>query len=297
MVRDKKSDNLRHFQREVKKVTLAWREFMRWEVRRNRGLQRLFSSATIAFGACLIAIALSSWARSSAYAQSEIVLKSPSSIVLAFPWLMSGGVVSVAIGVARANYRVFKRGYDFIIAATGLIALSPLFLIIAALVKIDSDGSVFFKQARLGRDGKLFDMWKFRTMRDNAELETGPVWAEDNDPRVTKIGLFLRKSHLDELPQLINVIFGHMSLIGPRPERPEFSTQISDSLPGFPERLRIRPGITGLAQVRYPYGASIKDAGRKLKYDLLYIRRICWLLDSQIFFWTLGRVLTGEGAR
>ncbi len=134
-------------------------------------------------------------------------------------------------------------------------------------------------------------------MRNDAELETGPVWAEDNDPRVTGIGQFLRKSHIDELPQLINVMFGDMSLIGPRPERPEFTQHISGSVPNFAERLRIRPGITGLAQVRYHYAASLKDTARKLKYDLLYIKRMCWLLDFQIIFWTLGRVLTGEGAR
>jgi lipopolysaccharide/colanic/teichoic acid biosynthesis glycosyltransferase len=162
---------------------------------------------------------------------------------------------------------------------------------------MDSPGPVFFTQKRIGKLGRWFSIWKFRTMRHKAEMETGPVWAEDNDPRVTRIGRFLRKSHLDELPQLFNVFCGDMSLIGPRPERPEMVEVITEKIPGFDKRLFVKPGITGLAQVRYDYGATIKDAARKLKYDALYIKRMCFLLDFQIVFWTIGRVLTGEGAR
>jgi exopolysaccharide biosynthesis polyprenyl glycosylphosphotransferase len=210
---------------------------------------------------------------------------------------MSGGLVSVLVGFARANYQLFKRCFDFTVASIALIVLSPLFLIIGLLIKIDSEGPVFFRQDRVGQGGEIFKIWKFRTMRKEAELETGPVWAQDNDPRITRIGEFLRKSHLDELPQLINVFRGQMSLIGPRPERPEFIKTIAEEIPNFSFRLGVKPGITGLAQVRYRYGASIKDAARKLRYDLFYIKRMCWFLDFRIILWTIERVLTGEGAR
>ena len=195
------------------------------------------------------------------------------------------------------RFQGFKRGFDFLVAGLGLILLSPLFLIVSILIRIDFPGPAFFRQERLGKDGKIFKMWKFRTMNTDAELETGPVWAAEGDPRITRLGRFLRKSHIDEIPQLINVFKGEMSLIGPRPERPVFVEKINGDIPNFNARLRVKPGITGLAQVRYRYGASIKDAARKLKYDLLYIKRMCWILDFQIILWTFGRVLTGEGAR
>jgi len=198
---------------------------------------------------------------------------------------------------ARIRYSSFKRLFDFSFATIGLILASPLFIIIAFLIKLDSKGSIFFKQQRVGRNGKIFNMWKFRTMREYAELESGPVWAKDDDPRVTRVGRFLRKSHLDELPQLINVFKGDMSLIGPRPERYMFIEMIHRHIPEYKERLKVKPGITGLAQVRYKYGASVKDAAKKLKYDLLYIKKMCWLLDFQILWWTAEKIFTGEGAR
>lgn len=297
MIREIKGYNQGQIRKELQKLLSAWGEFLSWELFHNMKTRKFVSSFVIGLGLSLLAALASWWVRSSVYAQPQAALKPSSSFALAFPWLMGGGVVSVAVGVARANYYGFKRIYDCFVSGLALIILSPLFLIIGILIKMDSQGSVFFKQERLGQYGKLFNMWKFRTMRNNAELETGPVWAEDNDPRITRIGQFLRKSHLDELPQLLNVFVGDMSLIGPRPERPEFTQTIGNHVPDFAQRLRIRPGITGLAQVRYQYGASLKDAARKLKYDLLYIRRMCWLLDFQIIVWTLGRVLTGEGAR
>lgn len=203
----------------------------------------------------------------------------------------------VVPGRLAARFQNFKQAFDFLIASVGLALLSPLFLIVSILIKIDSPGIAFFKQRRTGKDGRPFRMWKFRTMREDAESETGPVWAGEDDPRITRLGRFLRKSHIDELPQLINVFRGEMSLIGPRPERPEFVEEINGSIAHFNERLKVRPGITGLAQVRYRYGASIKDAARKLKYDLLYIKKMCWMLDFRILFWTVGRALSGEGAR
>ena len=212
-------------------------------------------------------------------------------------FIMGGVLLGAILKIIQRNYLIFKRLFDFAVAIVALVVLSPLFLIIAFIVRVDSSGPIFFKQERLGEKGKIFKMWKFRTMRNKAELETGPVWAQEDDPRMTRLGRFLRKSHLDELPQLFNVLRGNMSLIGPRPERPELLVKISKHIPDFCKRLDVKPGITGLAQVRYSYGASIKDAARKLKYDCIYMKRMCFFLDFQVLFWTVGRVLTGKGAR
>lgn len=224
-------------------------------------------------------------------------------ITHSYPWdkffslIIGGTLAGISFQCLRKYYVYFKRGFDIFISSLGLIIFSPLFIIVSLLIKIDSDGPVFFRQERVGKDGKIFKIWKFRTMRMNAERETGPVWAQDNDPRITGIGRFLRTTHLDEIPQLINVFKGEMSLIGPRPERPEMISEITKHIPDFPKRLCITPGITGLAQSRYKYGASIRDASHKLKYDLLYMRKMCWLLDFQIILWTIEKVVTGEGAR
>ena len=236
-------------------------------------------------------------ANSVAYGHEELLTYTPIFYKF-FPLLtVSSSLAAMFVHFARKEFEQFKRMFDFIIATLSLILVSPLLLIISILIKLDSAGPVFFKQTRMGRKGNIFNMWKFRTMRDKAEIETGPVWADEDDPRTTNLGRLLRRAHLDELPQLINVFKGEMSLIGPRPERPELREVINGSIPAFDKRLDVRPGITGLAQVRYNYGASIKDAARKLKFDLLYIKRMGWALDFQIIFWTLGRVMTGEGAR
>ena len=235
-----------------------------------------------------------------AYGHDELVFRSAAYTPILFkffPLTVGSGIMAMLVHFARRKFSHFKGLFDFLVASFGLILVSPLLLIIAVLIKLDSPGPVFFRQERLGKNGIIFKMWKLRTMRHNAEIETGPVWAFEEDPRVTGLGRFLRKSHLDEIPQLINVFKGQMSLIGPRPERPEFVEMINGYGHKFNQRLKVKPGITGLAQVRYTYGASIKDAARKLKYDLLYMKRMCWALDFQIIFWTFGRVLTGEGAR
>lgn len=298
MRRSKDSIKIDQIIRELDNLIFAWREYINRAIFYNAEMKRFFASVVIGLSLSVIVGSLIWWIKSSVYAQSEVLRESVSGPFSgALRWIMSGGMISIFIGFARAKYCIFKRWFDFLVSGLSLAILSPLFLIIAVLIKIDSEGPVFFRQDRVGHQGRIFKMWKFRTMRNNAELETGPVWAEDEDPRITRIGRFLRNAHLDELPQLINVFRGHMSLIGPRPERPEFVNMIHQHIPEFHHRLGIKPGITGLAQVRYRYGASIKDAARKLKYDLLYIKRMCWVFDFQIIIWTMMRVLTGEGAR
>ncbi|MBN2489779.1 MAG: sugar transferase, partial [Planctomycetes bacterium] len=157
-------------------------------------------------------------------------------------------------------------------------------------------GPVFFKQRRVGESGQLFEILKLRTMHVDAEAATGPVWAQTDDPRITPVGRILRRTHLDELPQLINVIKGQMSIVGPRPERPVFVDYFRTRLRQYDQRLSVRPGITGLAQICYKYDETHADVRKKLAYDLLYLRKMCMLLDLSILFLTLGR-LTGKGAK
>ncbi len=274
-----------------------------WKYDFKRGAYGFITHHKIAVSSFIFFISLGtiSWfLKNVVYAQPQVLARDslfyfPLSEM--FPWLLGGGLFGVTMRVARNDYNKFKRIFDLTVSITGFIITFPLFLITAFLVKIDSMGPVFFTQDRVGKDGKLFKIYKFRTMRQNAEFETGPVWAQDDDPRITRLGAFLRNSHLDELPQLFNVLKGDMSLIGPRPERPELIELIQEDISGFNKRTHVVPGVTGLAQVRYEYGSSIKDAARKLKYDCLYIKRMCLFLDFQIILWTVGRVLTGEGAR
>lgn len=194
------------------------------------------------------------------------------------------------------GYLEFKYTVDVIVALVIFVVTLPLMALLTLLVKLTSPGPAFFKQKRVGRDGRIFEILKIRTMKTDAEAETGPVWARARDPRVTRIGAFLRKTHLDELPQAINVLRGDMSLIGPRPERPYFTETFRHRIHQYERRFGVRPGITGLAQVCFKYSETEEDVRRKLAYDLLYIRRMCWLLDLSIVFLTIGR-LTGRGAR
>src|SRR5262249_19193749 len=149
----------------------------------------------------------------------------------------------------------------------GLIITSPLILMTAIAIKLESKGSIFYLQERTGLHGQPFQIIKFRSMRTDAEVN-GPVWADQNDPRVTRVGRIIRQLRIDEIPQFINVLRGEMSLIGPRPERPAFVTQLEERIPYYSERHLVRPGLTGWAQVRYPYGASFEDAREKHQYDL-----------------------------
>jgi len=189
-----------------------------------------------------------------------------------------------------------KRVSEFSISLIGLILLSPLILIISILIKIDSRGPVFYKQERVGERGKIFRLLKFRSMVENAE-SNGPVWAEKNDDRITHIGRWTRKWRLDEIPQMFNVLKGDVSFVGPRPERAYFVKKLREEIPFYNQRFFVKPGITGLAQVKYQYGASKEDALEKLKYDLYYIKNLSLLFDLLIIFETIKVVLSGKGAR
>ena len=189
---------------------------------------------------------------------------------------------------------VIKRLIDILVSSLALLLLLPLILSIMILIKIESRGRVLFKQDRVGKDGKIFSLYKFRSMRKDAEKYTGPVLADSDDKRVTKLGRILRKTRLDEIPQLTNVLKGDMSLVGPRPERPFFVEQFKREIPGYVQRLQVRPGITGLAQVHSTYEISARS---KLRYDLLYVRKHSLFLDLEIILRTIGVILRRKGAR
>ncbi len=211
--------------------------------------------------------------------------------------LFGSGFFGMIISFVRKTYYIAKRAFDFVLSIIAVIVLSPLFLFAALLIKLTSKGPVIFTQIRVGKDGRLFKIYKFRTMRVNAEKETGPVWAAKDDPRLIPAGKFLRKSHMDEIPQFFNVLKGEMSVIGPRPERPEFVDQLRKKIPEYERRLAVKPGITGLAQVWHRYDETIEDVKKKIKYDLLYIKKVCLWTDVRIFLRTFRVVFTGEGAR
>ncbi len=190
-----------------------------------------------------------------------------------------------------------KRMFDIIFATISTAFAIPFLLILPVLIKIDSKGPVFFKQRRIGEGEKEFMVYKFRTMVEGAETKTGPVWSQTGDSRITKLGRLLRKTRLDELPQLFNVIHGDMSFIGPRPERPFFIESLKAQIPYYSERHCVKPGITGWAQVRYEYGDSIEDAIEKLRYDLYYIKYQSISLDFLIILDTVKVILFGRGGR
>ena len=190
-----------------------------------------------------------------------------------------------------------KRAVDVAFAATGLVLGAPLFLVVALLIRLTSHGPVLYHQRRVGQHGRVFVLHKFRSMTVDAEKATGAVWAQREDRRVTGIGRLLRRSRLDELPQLWNVFCGHMSVVGPRPERPEFVESLKRDIPFYGQRHVIKPGLTGWAQVRYTYGATVEDALEKLQYDLFYIKHMSLSLDFFIMAKTVKTVLMGRGAQ
>ena len=192
------------------------------------------------------------------------------------------------------GYRFAKRVLDIVCAFVLLIVTAPLAAVIALAIKLDSPGPVLFRQERVGQFGKTFTLLKFRSMRLDAE-EDGPAWASKNDDRATRVGRFLRKSHLDEIPQAINVLRGDLSFVGPRPERPCFVEMLRRKIPYFDLRLYVKPGITGWAQVRAPYADSVEDSYEKLEHDLYYARMVSPLLDLEILFRTVLVMITGKG--
>jgi sugar transferase (PEP-CTERM system associated) len=193
--------------------------------------------------------------------------------------------------------RFLKRSVDSILSVFMLIVCSPLIVITAVLIKIDSKGPVFFSQERVGEKDKVYRVHKFRSMIVDAEKQSGPVWAQSDDDRITRIGKIIRRLRIDEVPQLYNVLKGEMSFVGPRPERAYFIKQLEDLIPYYTIRHTVKPGITGWAQVCYGYGASVEDAVEKLNYDLFYIKNMTMLMDIMIVLRTIKIVLFSKGAR
>ncbi len=193
--------------------------------------------------------------------------------------------------------RFLKRIVDIVLSLIMLVLLMPLFLLIALMIKLESKGPFIFSQERIGQNRKPYQVHKFRSMIHDAEADTGPVWAEDDDPRNTRVGKIIRKLRLDELPQLWNVLKGDMSFVGPRPEREYFVEQLEKAIPYFRERFTVKPGISGWAQVSYGYGDSVEDAIEKLNYDLFYIKNMSIFMDIMIILRTVKIVLFGKGAR
>ncbi|SJZ46409.1 sugar transferase [Selenihalanaerobacter shriftii] len=202
-----------------------------------------------------------------------------------------------AIKQQEINYRLYlanKRLIDIVGSIFGLILTLPIMLITAIVIKLESPGPIIFKQNRMGLNGKGFTIYKFRSMMKNAEKETGPIWARQNDSRITKVGKFIRKTRIDELPQFVNILRGEMSLVGPRPERPVFIKEFTKEYPHFEDRLLVKPGVTGLAQVTGGYNLS---PHQKARLDLLYIEKQNLLLDIKVLVKTVLVVIFGDGAR
>ena len=201
-------------------------------------------------------------------------------------------------GGNRCEIPAPKRFVDFTTALLGLILGFPVLLLIGIAIAVESRGAVLYAQERVGINGRMFRMHKFRSMVVDAERDSGPVWASDADPRITRVGAILRRTHLDELPQLFNVLRGEMSVVGPRPERPVMVDRLSTLVPGYRERCAVLPGITGLAQVRHGYDRSIRTVKQKLRYDRCYMRRGGSLgLDLRIMAATVVLMIQGGGVR
>jgi exopolysaccharide biosynthesis polyprenyl glycosylphosphotransferase len=190
-----------------------------------------------------------------------------------------------------------RWGLSAIVAAVILVFLLPILLVVAILIKLDSPGPVLYSQIRVGQNNNPIRIYKFRSMRNDAEINGNAVWAVENDPRITKVGRFLRKTRIDELPQLFNVLIGELEFVGPRPERPEFVEKLQTLIPYYALRHTVKPGVTGWAQVMFHYGSTIEESKEKLQYDLFYIKNMSLKLDLLILFHTIKIVILGRGAR
>jgi exopolysaccharide biosynthesis polyprenyl glycosylphosphotransferase len=197
----------------------------------------------------------------------------------------------------RRNAIALQTFYSLMISLLGLLVTSPLLLLTALAVRLTSKGPVLYRQRRVGLNGRLFTVYKFRSMYVDAEARTGAVWAVKDDPRITPVGKWLRKLRLDELPQFWNVVRGDMSIVGPRPERPEFVDLLAAQIPYYRQRLAVKPGITGWAQINHKYGDSELDAMIKLEYDLYYIKHLAPALDFYIIFHTLKVMVLSKGSQ
>lgn len=207
-------------------------------------------------------------------------------------WLIFGD------GFRQGVIRTFiKRVFDIVVAAILLVLALPVMLVTALVILMEGGFPIFYQQERVGRAGRVFRVTKFRSMRQDAEGDGTPRWAASNDDRITRVGRFIRKYRIDELPQLLNVLKGDMSLVGPRPERPFFVDQLTQSIPFYAARHSVKPGLTGWAQVRYHYGATLDDAANKLQFDLYYVKNHTLFLDLVVLFETVVVVVTGKGAQ
>ena len=226
------------------------------------------------------------------------------------PTALSGLTGRISLAAVRPSWFVFSDGFrrskwneflkrvlDLVVALVGLALALPVMALVALAVRFDSKGAVLYRQTRVGRTGRPFEVLKFRSMRIDAEKDGAAQWATENDPRVTRVGGFLRKYRFDELPQFFNVIRGDMSFVGPRPERPCFIEELRKMIPYYDERHSVRPGITGWAQVQYKYGSSVEDAAKKLEYDLFYLKHMSLSFDLAIIFQTIRIVIGGHGGR
>jgi len=206
-------------------------------------------------------------------------------------WMLFGDGFKVSPWVL-----IGKQIVSFSVSLVLLLLFLPLLPLIALLIALDSPGPVFFRQERVGQDGKIFTLWKFRSMRKDAERNTGPVWATAHDHRVTRVGKYLRRLRLDEFPQLFNILKGDMTLVGPRPERPKFVEELSNTIPFYYLRHSLKPGVTGWAQINYGYGNSVEDSVEKLQYDLFYIKNVSCALDLLVILHTVKTLLVRKGS-
>ena len=190
---------------------------------------------------------------------------------------------------------LLKRSLDILLSLIAMVLLLPIFLFLCVFVYFSSQGSIFYRQIRVGKEGMHYQIYKFRSMYKDSEKDTGPIWASLDDERITPIGRFMRKFHLDEIPQFINVLIGDMSIVGPRPERPEIIEKIMKEIPDYLSRTKIKPGITGWAQLHGTYDNNIQDVNMKLENDCYYIENFSLLFDIKILFLTLIRIIKGKG--